>query len=163
MATKSRKPRADTEFTVPVKVQVRHPEFVPLATLASLDVDRLSRGSHKIEIGFMEGGCCRNLVRAVIRGGMVVGIEVEPCEETRGGKASPEVMKLFEQARRRLKVGGKWKPFPVSYLASRQRQRDLVIIIGGGCIFICIFDFCFMCCWYPRPHCFRPVIIEGPL
>jgi hypothetical protein len=151
-------------FTVPMKVEVRQPEFEPLSTLAALDVERLSRGNHKIEIGFIKGGCCRNLVRAVIKSGMVTGCEIEPCEESERMSVPPQLMKLLQQARKKVQRGRTWQPIPVAQLiSSSARMLDLIIIIGGGCIYICIWDFCFMCCWYPRPHCFKPVISTGPL
>jgi len=50
-------------FTVPLKVEIRDPEFERLSSLSALDVKRLSKGNHKVEVGFLKGGCCRNLVR----------------------------------------------------------------------------------------------------
>src|SRR3954468_6996896 len=79
-------------FRVPMKVEIRQPEFERLASLSALDVKRLSKGNHKVEIGFLSGGCCRNLVRAVIRNGMVIGFETEACKET--AKAPPPAPEL---------------------------------------------------------------------
>ena len=165
MAKSSRKRAAAlAAFTVPMRVEIRQPEFEPLATLAALDVERLSRGNHKIEIGFIKGGCCRHLVRAVIKRGMVTGCEIEPCEESEGMSVPPELVKLLAQARKRVQGGRTWQPIPVGqFITSSARMRDLIIIIGGGCIYVCIWDFCFMCCWYPRPHCFKPIISTDPL
>src|SRR6476659_2399754 len=71
MAKSSRPAKPLATLTVPMKVEIRQPEFEPLSSLKALDMQRLSKGSHKVEVGFLKGGCCRNLVWAVIRDGMV--------------------------------------------------------------------------------------------
>ncbi len=161
MAKSSMKLRTLASFKMPMKVEVRQPEFEPLSSLSALDLDRLSKGNHKVEIGFVHGGSCRQLVRAVIRNGMVTGCEVEPCEDS-GIPPSKEMVAVFTQVQKRLKTK-KWKPIPIRDLVSNTARMQSLIIWGGGCILICIFDFCIMCCWWPRPHCFRPIISTGPL
>jgi hypothetical protein len=165
MAKSPKKSRVLAELSVPMKVEIREPDFEPLDSLAALDLKRLQKGNHKIEIGFIKGGCCRKLVRAVIKDGMVTGCEVEPCKEmVKAGKTPPKLLAVLDEARKKIGDGKKWKPIPVSELvSSNARMRDLIIIIGGGCIFICIFEFCFLCCWKPTPHCFISDIIVGPL
>src|SRR3954470_4285417 len=79
---KSRKAKLVARFKHPMTVEIIVPAFVPLAAASSLDVQKLSRGSHTIEIGFLEGGCCPKLVRAVIRNGVVSRLDVEPCEDS---------------------------------------------------------------------------------
>jgi hypothetical protein len=162
MGRSAKKQRVLAEFAAPMKVEIRQPEFEPFTSLAALDLKRLSRGNHKVEIGFIEGGGCRNLVRAVIKKGMVTGCEVEPCKDAR--KAAPrELLNLFAKAHRKINAGRKWQPIPVAdLLRSSEKMLDL-IIVGGGCIFICCFGYCIMCCWWPRPHCFIPDIFTGPL
>src|SRR5262249_54533999 len=165
MPKSPKKTRVLAEFAAPMRVQIRQPEFEPLSSLGALDLKRLSRGNHKIEIGFVKGGCCRNLVRAVIRNGLVTGCEIEPCKETRkAAPPPPQLRKLLAEARKKIARGRKWKPIPVSQLVrSNARMIDLIIIWGGGCIFICIWGHCIMCCWWPTPHCFIPDIITGSL
>jgi hypothetical protein len=164
MAKSAKKQRVLASFTVPMKVEIRQPEFEPLKSLAALDVERLSRGNHKIEIGFIKGGCCPHLVRAVIKNGMVTGCEVEPCKEDSRKAPPPELLALLEKARKKIQAGRKWQPIPVRELVtSSARMLDLIVIVGGGCIFICIWGHCIMCCWWPRPHCFIPDIVVGPL
>jgi hypothetical protein len=162
MAKSAKKPRVLARVTVPATVEIRQPEFERLSSLAALDLKRLSKGNHKIEIGFVKGGCCRNLVRAVIRDGLVVGCEAEPCKESRQG-TPPELMKAFSQAHAKLTRGKKWKPIPVAELVRSSAAMEGLIIWGGGCILICAWGYCFMCCWWPRPHCFIPDIYTGPL
>jgi len=151
-------------FTAPMRVEVREPEFEPLSSLKALDTERLRRGKHKIEIGFVKGGCCRSLVRAIVKNGLVTGCEIEPCEEVQEKPVPPELRAALAKARKKVLAGRRWKPIPVAELVrSSARMIDLLIIVGGGCIFICIFDHCIMCCWFPWPHCFIPIIATGPL
>ena len=83
---------------------------------------------------------------------MVTGCEVEPCKESgKPGKAPPELLAVLDEARKKVTGGKKWKPIPVSELVSSNAiMRDLIIIIGDGCIYICIFNFCILCCLQPR-------------
>jgi hypothetical protein len=162
MPTSPKKSRALGAFTTPLKVEIRQPEFEPLTSLAVLDLARIAKGNHKIEIGFVKGGCCRSLVRAVCKNGMVTGCEVEPCRDT-GRPVPREVLTLFDQARKKVGARRTWQPIPIGDLiTSRARMQDL-IWTGGGCILICWWGRCIMCCWYPRPHCFIPDIYTGPL
>src|SRR6476646_8345064 len=98
MAKTPKKPPVLAKFSVPMKVEIRQPEFEALASLAALDLKRLQEGNHKIEIGFIKGGCCRKLVRAVINDGMVTGCEVEPCKGS--GKAGKALVWPFLSAER---------------------------------------------------------------
>ncbi len=92
----------------------------------------------------------------------MTGCEVEPCKDPRR-KASSEFLALVAQARKKIKADQKWKPIPLRELASSTAMMQNLIIVGGGCIFICCFGHCIMCCWYPEPHCFFPDIYTGPL
>ena len=164
MAKASNMSKVAAEFSAPVKVQVRLPEFEPLASLKSLDVKRLSKGNHKIEIGFVKGECCRNLVRAIVKDGMVTGCEIEGCKGLPKTAPPRELLAIVDKARKKAARGQKWKPIPVAQLVrSNRRILDLIIVIGGGCILICIWGHCILCCWNPRPHCFFPDIITDPL
>jgi hypothetical protein len=163
MAKSAKAQRVLASLTIPTKVEIRQPEFEPLKSLAALDLRRLSKGSHKIEIGLIKGGCCPHVVRAVIRNGMVVGCETESCKETRSLKPSRELSALIDKVRAEVQRGRKWEPVPVAqFIGNEARMQDL-IIVGGGCIFICFFNHCIMCCWWPRLHCFIPDIYTGRL
>ena len=162
MARASKKTSVLAAFKFPMKVEVRAPEFEPLSSLSALDFARLSKGNHKIEIGFVDGGCCRKLVRAVVKNGWVTGCEVEPCKDS-GKSISPEMMALFKQAQKKASAGKKWTPVPLRELTKSTAKMTNLIIVGGGCIFICFGHHCIMCCWWPTPHCFIPDIYTGPL
>jgi len=163
MAKSSMKHPPLAKIRVPATVHVHAPVFEPLLSLSALDTERLSRGNHKVEIGFVTGGCCRNLVRAVIKAGLVTGCEIEPCKDTGGQPIPPELRSLLAKVRKATTSGRQWKPVPIADLVRSQARMLDLIIVGGGCIFICIFNFCLMCCWWPRPHCFVPDIVVGPL
>src|SRR5690242_10372026 len=71
------------EYPYPVKVEVRAAEFEQYSSLRYLDMSKLSKGNHKIEVGLVKGGCCGLRAFAVVRAGMVVAVEVEPCPESK--------------------------------------------------------------------------------
>jgi hypothetical protein len=154
--------RVLASFKIPMNVEVRAPKFEPLESLSALDFDRLKKGNHRVEIGFVDGGCCRKLVRAVVKNGLVTGCEIEPCKD-KGKAISPEMKSVLQQAQKKIGGGKKWKPVPIQTLAKSTALMSSLIIIGGGCIFICVFGHCVMCCWWPIPHCFIPDIYTGPL
>jgi hypothetical protein len=83
-------------FEYPVTVEARQPRFEPLASLQFLDLEQLSSGAHELEIGSFQGGCCRQMVRAIIREGMVTDIDVEQCKG--GEEPSPALAALFDEA-----------------------------------------------------------------
>jgi hypothetical protein len=155
MAKSARSRPAVASFTIPIKLEIRRPKFKPLASLANLDVKRLDKGRHKIEVGFVEGGCCPQLVRAVIRNGMVTGFEVEPCNGASKRPPPPELLALIKQARTRFqRRSSGWKPVPVTeFVRTSPRTLDLIIIIALGCFMICCFGYCLMCCDFPRFFC----------
>ena len=144
--------------TIPMRVEVRKPDFQPLSSLRSLDLTRLSKGNHKVEIGFMDTGGCRNLVRAVIRNGIVTGCEVEPCKHS-DTPAPPEVLSVFAKARTKVKVP-KWKPIPVARLLGVETGNPNPL---PDCFMVCWKGVCYVCCNTPKPHCFESTIYTGPL
>jgi hypothetical protein len=136
-------------FEYPVTVEIRRPSFEPLASLEFLDVEALSSGSHEIEIGSFDAGRCRRMARAIIRDGMVTGIEVEPCPD--GEAPAPELAALLvREARDRLGSKPDWTPVPVAELA---RDESLIDIgRNGPCFTICfglsiLQQRCTLCCW----------------
>jgi hypothetical protein len=152
--------KALLKFKRTSEVEVRLPEFEPLASLKSLDYRRLEKGNHTIEIGFLTGGCCHKLVRAVVKNGMVTELEVEPCKESR--PASPGLTATLKEAHRRLaKQMGGWRPIPISEISTVEPLR---ISWGSGCIQICEFGYCLTCCfWRWGIGCFTDPIYIGPL
>ena len=167
-STKRRPPLASFDF--PVKVEVRKPEVQLNDSIGALDVERLSKGSHKIEIGFVKGGCCPQRVRAVIKRGMVIGCEVEPCSEQPTVALSPEFLALVDTATRQIQTGKKWQPIPVSEFVSSGGSIVQGLIIETddfSCIHIKVFFDEIICCqdlhggWYCFRSKFPPPILPG--
>jgi len=134
-------------FDYSFKVEVYEPDFEPLSSVNSLDVKKLATTDQKIEIGYMKGGCCRQLVYAVIKNGMVIGIETEKCEAPK--ESIPEEVKtLFSDVVKKLKLPGPWKPVPVEEFVAMVNDGRYPIRTGGGtnCIWICVWNTCFVCC-----------------
>jgi hypothetical protein len=128
-----------------VKVAVERPEFELLDAVSHLDVAALERATRaEIELGYVENACCRQLVRAVIRKGMVVELKVEPC----AGEAlepSPDLVRLLEAARRKAGRRGRpgRLPMPVAgFLASAALISVDVLV----CVRICFLGWCATCC-----------------
>ena len=157
-----KKSGASVKFQYQIPIEARLPEFQPLASVASLDLARLAKGTHKIEVGFFKGGCCSKLVRANVKNGTVTGIEVEPCKDTK--KPPPELKALLAEATRRLLPDRppKFRPTPLPAFVAR--LRDL-ITINGNCIQICWWGHCLTCCWSDDGGfgCTTDPIFIGPL
>jgi hypothetical protein len=128
---------ATLEYPYPLKVEVRAAEFEPYSSLPYLDVSKLSKGNHKIEVGLVKGGCCGLRAFAIVKAGMVVAVEVEPCPESKK-PLSKNDRALVAAAYK--KIGGrppKWVPVSVEdFFGKPAVSKRLRISIGGGCISI---------------------------
>jgi hypothetical protein len=157
-----KKSAASVKFEYAIPFEARIPEFETLASLGALDLARLGKGSHKVEVGFFKGGCCSKLVKANVKNGMVTGIEVEPCKDTR--KPPPEMKAVLQEAVRRLIPDrpGKFQPVPIAKFVANARG---LIVINGGCIQICWWGSCLTCCWSDDGGfgCTTDPIFIGPL
>ena len=168
MSSSSKKPKVLKTFEYPVKVEVRESVFEPLASITMLDLSRLTKGNHKIEIGFAKGGCCQRSVCAVIKKGMVTNVEFGVCQGCEK-PVSKELLALIQAARRELRMPApsKWRPIPVAeFLKSPAQMSEIVISWGNWCIQFCItlgdVMYCYYCCAWP-PKCGRDTIFTGPL
>jgi hypothetical protein len=143
------------QFEFPTRVQVRRGEFEPLDAIALLDLEKLKRGSHKICVGHVKGGCCPAKVVATVRAGNVLDVSVAPCKDRKA--LSPEARAIVKEAQRRgyLRKRSKWTPVPVNKFFASSKAMAEIIISGwgtddGGCVQICwgsgpILD-CVYCC-----------------
>ncbi len=130
-------------FNKAVPVEVHAPKLDVLDSVALLDPEKLSRGVHRIEIGTLRGAPCKSMAYAVVRDGMVVGIEAEGCDAT--DKNIPkEVAELFREALGKLDVPRPAKPEEVVVFLSKLRSG--ITIEVWGCFWICVFQWCFFCC-----------------
>jgi hypothetical protein len=129
-----------------VKVKVTPARFKLFESTRQLDVARLKRAAQaRFEVGYFETDCCRRVVHAVVKQGRVTKLELEPCKgEVR---ATPELGQVLRAARKRLgadRTGTKPLPMPVDKFLS---QAARIVIHIWGCIQICIFGYCFLCCY----------------
>jgi hypothetical protein len=154
------KPKPVATFDTPITVEVFVPEFVPFATLKALSPELLEKGKHRIEIGTIQGGCCRKLVYAVIQKGMVTSIEASLCAESTH-KPSKETVALFKTARSKVKDLGVWHPVPVTELSVLAATRPDRFGTGAGCVYFCHGDYCVFCCVYP-PRCWIETRTASP-
>jgi hypothetical protein len=128
---------ATLEYRYPLKVEVRAAKFEPYSSLPYLDASQLSKGNHKIEVGLVKGGCCGLRAFAIVKAGMVVAVEVEPCPDSKK-PLSKNDSALVAAAYK--KIGGrppKWVPVSVEdFFRKPAVSKRLGVSIGGGCITI---------------------------
>jgi hypothetical protein len=73
------------QFTYPMRGEVRRGEFEPLDSIRLLDENKLKEGSHRLCVGYVQGGCCQAKTFAIVRAGKVIDVTVEACKEGRKG------------------------------------------------------------------------------
>jgi hypothetical protein len=148
-AAKRREPAVT--FKHSAMVEVRRPKFKAFASLHQLDLPKLARADlTTIELGYLETECCQQLVKAIIRKGMVSEIQVETCPPQERFKPSPELKKLFDAALKRV---AKAKPRPPKLPLSITAMMENLGGNGGitviTCVQICLFGWCISCCQQP--------------
>ena len=133
---------ATLDYPYPMKVEISAAEFELYSSLAYLDVSKLSKGNHKIEVGMVKGGCCDLKAYAIVKAGMVVAIKVEPCPDDNKPLSKTDravVAAAFKKVGRRP---AKWKPVGVEeFFRKHAVSKRPVITAGGGCLKICWGDF----------------------
>jgi len=132
-------------FKYPALVEVRRPKFEPFASLPQLDLEKLASAElAKIELGYVKTECCQQLVKAIVRKGMVTEVQVQPCNEPGGTKPSPEMRKLVAAALKRAARGNPRPPkFPMTFPAMLESLLSITTI---SCVQICLFGWCISCC-----------------
>jgi hypothetical protein len=138
----------------PVRVEIRAAEFEPLSLLPYLDVSKLSKGNHKIEVGLVKGGCCGRKAFAIVKAGIVVAVKVEPCLESKK-PLSKEDSALVAAAYQKVgRSSPKWAPVSVAdFFGKSDVAERLIISVIGNCLNICWGDAtpesprkCIVCC-----------------
>jgi hypothetical protein len=126
---------ATLEYPYPLKVEIRAAEFDQYSSLPYLDVSKLSKGNHKIEVGIVKGGCCGLRAFAIVKAGMVVAVKVEPCPESKKPLSKKDralVAAAYKQ------IGGrqpKWEPVSVEdFFGKPAVSERLRISISEECI-----------------------------
>ena len=161
MARSKKRSRSIT-FQHSTSVEVRPAEFTLLASVRHLDALKLAKAaSARIEVGYFQTDCCRQMVQAIVRNGIVTHLALEPCEEEMGEPASPELVRVFQLARKRVaKPGRPFRPMPVATFLSNAANISVDSIT---CVRICIYGFCIVCCTTMIPNapivCGKKVII----
>lgn len=154
-SAKANKAKLVAKFKHPMTVEIIVPKFVPLVAVSTLDVQKLSKGSHTIEVGFLEGGCCPKMVRAVIRNGMVARLDVEPCEESEKltQKEMPREIAAIVAKAKKFAVKSPWTPIPVKEFVSNIARQSYPprAGTGAGCFYVCIWHYCIFCCYWNFP------------
>ena len=135
-------------LTYPVRVRVTHARLEALASLKYIDTAELARAARaEIAVGFVKTDCCRHVVRAVVRKGMVTAIQIEPADKDKQTRITPEFRRLMNAARRRARGDRGWPdrlPVPVTTFLARAFDGSITII---QCIQICLFGWCIACCF----------------
>lgn len=142
MPKTSRQQRAAKVFDYPVRVEVFIPALQPFAALDLLDISRLGTKTRKIEVGFVDGECCKNIVCATVRKGLVTELEVLPCEDT---PAPRELLPLLIEARRQVMPDGQLKFQPVSWTDFIKAPAQ-IFAARMYCVLLCIPGYCIRCC-----------------
>lgn len=147
---RSKKNRVLATLKPPVTVRVLMPEFELLDAIRHLDVKALANVA-KAEIGLGYVGCCcgcgHQLLRAVIRKGIVTGLRVDEPPKKDRTPVSPEFVQIFRKAHSAaLKRVGPLPnfPMPVVEFFNRGAVYDIQVLT---CIRMCIWDVCVTCCW----------------
>jgi hypothetical protein len=147
-------------FTHTFEVSVYEPVFTPNTMLTFLDIAKFTQGSHKIEIGHIEGECCQKRLYAIVRRGKVVRIEAEKCKEMEAEEITDDMKSIFEKVSLEMaRKYGTWTPMPVKELIDNvvARRYDTIFGTGAGCFYICIWSYCLFCCrataHNPYPSC----------
>jgi len=75
----------------PVRVEVHEPDFELLASVRHLKVNALAKSKRaEFELGHVKAGCCRWLVIATVKNGMITGLRIEPPPQENLLSISPE-------------------------------------------------------------------------
>lgn len=148
-------PRTNSvQFTLERSYTVRRPKFTLFRSVQYLDAAKLCKGSHTIELGRFEGGCCDCPVMGKIKGGKLVGIETPRCEKAID--MPPALKKRLTAASRQLAKFEKarWEDLPIKQIiASPAVRRQVIIIITpiDDCVETCVVmadgrKICMICC-----------------
>ena len=148
--------KSDVEFTVtPAR-------FEPSANLELIDAGKIP-SRKKIEVGEFIGGCCATKVYGVVERGMVTRVEFSKCKDMKRPSRSLAAATAKALKAAKLGVGGKFQPMPVAdFIAKARRPGFIWGDIGGGCVTICVWDFCYTCCLLDSDLlCGPPIVVQG--
>jgi hypothetical protein len=144
-----KRPHPLLSFTHPARVTVRESKFKLLQSARHLDISALKKTARsEVEIGEVETECCHHLVLAVVRKGKVVGLNVEPISKDARTPIGPELRRLLEVVKRKLRASRPHQPkFPMpveKFFAADVADLSINTIT---CIQICVLGWCIACCF----------------
>ena len=156
MARSASRSRPVAKFTHPAKIDVYLPDFELLKSLRHLEIDQLERAaSGEFEVGYFKTQCCRHLIRAVVRRGMVTKLVSDPRPKTSQAKVSREFAKLLDLARRRaVRTLGRRSPRLPMPVRAFLRDPTAAVTMDEPtiwCFKICIYGYCLECCLFKFP------------
>jgi len=164
MARSAKTPRPLLAFDHPIRVTVRETKFKWLDSARHLDIASLGKAPRaEVEVGEVETECCQHLVRAVIRNGMVTGLDMEPISKEARTPVSPELRKLLEVVKRKLQARRPPRPrFPMpvpKFFAADMDGGTSITVIT--CIQICVLGWCIACCFHGDVAICGKVTVDG--
>ena len=130
-----------------VEIEIHDAVLKPFGTLKHLDLNTLKKSARvEVELGHIEGGCCSQLVRAVVRRGMVTDIAIDRCPETTWEKAPVDLLRILNVVKRKAKAASRTKPpsFPIP--VERFFANVALSVKGLVCYQVCLFGYCITCC-----------------
>ena len=133
-------------------MQISAPDIEIFDLGRTVDRVALQKGTHRLIVGRLTGGGCGSLLRARLKDGFVVGIEVERCKDSApvdkriAGVLQRAVRTLARRARRGA------QPVPVrEFLKPTAMKRIAWNLVTEHCVKICITTIgappkCYPCC-----------------
>jgi hypothetical protein len=123
-------------------------------SLRYLDAAKLEQVDRaEIEVGVIEGGCCKRTVRAMVENGLVTSIKVDGCGDRKDDEPlHPEVEKLLKAAAREIRKKRRGKP-PALPMPVKTFLRKPEALVTLHCYCVCVFGaICYLCCPLPDDH-----------
>jgi hypothetical protein len=137
---------------LPVPVRISTPDIEIFDLGRTVDRVAMQKGTHRLIVGRLTGGCCGSLLRARLKDGFVVGIEVERCKESApvdrriAGVLQRAVRTLARRARRGA------QPVPVREFLNPTAMKQIASnLVVEHCFKVCITTIggpeqCYLCC-----------------
>jgi hypothetical protein len=127
-----------------IPIEVRPLKLKKSPALAWLDVDKLAKaGKAEFEYGTVTVGKFKRTVNALVKKGMVVGLEIADCDDCRNDELPVSLKKAFDRIATKLNGGKPSSPVPVPVSVFLREEPP---IGRSHCTMFCIFGYCFICC-----------------
>jgi hypothetical protein len=142
MANKSAS-KSKTVVLENIPIEVRPVNLKKVPSLDYLDVQKLSKAAKaQFEYGTFTVGKAKRTVNALVKKGMVVGLEIAGCDDCRNDELPPSLKKVFERVAAQVNRNPvSTEPVPVAEFLQQAPP-----IGRSHCTLFCIFGYCFICC-----------------